>query len=280
VRACAYLPDVGLLATGSDGVIRLWDVKAGKVVKELKGGHPAEVSSLVVSPNGKWLISTGPDGTRGWDVIAGTELNNTVKQARGTAWYGVTFVAQDQIIFGDNSAIQRLIELPTGKELLRYRGYGGGIAYSAVLGMAAFNWHSTDVRIMDLALRLPTTTEQARIEKLLKDFDDDSYAVRVAASKSMREVGSVAQPALSRAMTDGPSAEVRMRARETRKAILEEPLRTLKGHQARVGPMVFSPDGKVLATGAEDGTVRLWDPKTGKELAQLPVPDPALSGPP
>jgi WD40 repeat protein len=280
VRACAHVPGTDLIATGSDGVIRLWDVKTGKVAKELKGGHPAEVYSLVVSPDGKWLISTGPDGTRGWDVTTGTELKDAIKQDRGTAFYGMTFVAPDRVLFGNNSAIQRVIELPSGKELLKYKGYGGGIAYSPKLGLAAFHWNSTAVHIMDLTFRPPSAEETARIEKLLKDFDDDSYEARLAASKAMREVGSVAEPLLRKATADGPSAEVRMRARETRKAILEEPLLTLKGHTATVVPMCFSPDGKVLATGADDGTVRLWDPRTGKELSRLDLPDPAAGARP
>jgi hypothetical protein len=275
VRACVHIPGTNLLATGSDGVIRLWDVTAGKVVKELSGGHPAEVNALVASPDGKWLISTGPDGTRGWDLTTGKELKEAIRQERGTAWYGVTFVAPNRVLFGDNSATQHVLELPAGKEVLRYSGYGGGIAYAPKHGLAAFHWFSAEVRVMDLTFRPPTAEERARIEKLLKDFDDDSYPARVAASKAMRDVGSVAEPELRKVTADGPSAEVRMRAREARKAVLEEPRRTLRGHTATVGPMAFSPDETVLATGADDGTVRLWDPRTGAELARLDVPDPA-----
>jgi WD40 repeat protein len=275
VAACAHVPGTDLLATGSDGTIRLWDLKTRKVAKELKDGHPAEVSALVVSPDGKWLISTGPDGTRGWDLATGAELKEAIKPERGRATYGITFVAPDRILFGNNDAVQRILELPSGKEFLRYKGYGGGIAHSAKLGLAAYHWHAADIHIMDLNFNPPSAAQAARIEALLKEFDDDSYAARLAASKAMREVGSVAEPALRAAMTSGRSAEVKMRARETRKAILEEPLRTLKGHGSRVGPMAFSPEGETLASGADDGTVRLWDPRTGKELARLDVPTPA-----
>src|SRR5262249_7606026 len=92
VRSVAHVPHTDLLATASDGTIRLWDVHSGKVARELAGGHPKEVRSVVVSPNGKWLVSTGPDTTRIWDVAAGAELKGVIKQSRGIGYYGIVFV--------------------------------------------------------------------------------------------------------------------------------------------------------------------------------------------
>src|ERR1051325_182493 len=42
-----------------------------------------------------------------------------------------------------------------------------------------------------------------------------------------------------------------------------------KGHTGLVYSGAFSPDGKVLATGSFDNTVKLWDFATGKELHTL-----------
>ncbi|KAL4941177.1 WD40-repeat-containing domain protein [Aspergillus oleicola] len=44
-------------------------------------------------------------------------------------------------------------------------------------------------------------------------------------------------------------------------------IQTLQGHCDGVGSVAFSPDGKMLASGAEDGTVKMWNPITG-ELQQ------------
>src|SRR5207237_1204762 len=49
-------------------------------------------------------------------------------------------------------------------------------------------------------------------------------------------------------------------------------LRTLQGHTDQVDDIVFSPDGRRLATSSFDSTARIWDGATGKELITLQSP--------
>jgi COMPASS component SWD3 len=46
-------------------------------------------------------------------------------------------------------------------------------------------------------------------------------------------------------------------------------VRTLRGHTAWVRSVAFSPDGRLLASGSDDQTVKLWDVETGQEVRTL-----------
>ncbi|MBC1242254.1 WD40 repeat domain-containing protein, partial [Nostoc sp. 2RC] len=44
---------------------------------------------------------------------------------------------------------------------------------------------------------------------------------------------------------------------------------TLEGHSSRVNSVVFSPDGKTLASASNDNTIKLWDVSTSKAIKTL-----------
>ena len=43
----------------------------------------------------------------------------------------------------------------------------------------------------------------------------------------------------------------------------------MQGHTDNVHSLAFSPDGKLLVSGSQDGTVKLWDAVKGQEIATL-----------
>lgn len=56
-------------------------------------------------------------------------------------------------------------------------------------------------------------------------------------------------------------------------AVNREARSILKGHKSYVYLVAFNPDGSLIASGAWDYTVRLWDPMTGEALAAIPARD-------
>jgi WD40 repeat protein/DNA-binding SARP family transcriptional activator len=71
LNALAYLPDGRIVTAGSDQTVRIWGPRGSVVLR----GHTNEVTTVVVSPDGKRIFSTAQDGTlRLWDAQRGLAL--------------------------------------------------------------------------------------------------------------------------------------------------------------------------------------------------------------
>jgi WD40 repeat protein len=114
----------------------------------------------------------------------------------------------------------------------------------------------------------------ADIDRLIRQLGSPKFRERENATKTLKAIGEPALQALREAATNSDDAEICRRAAslvsliEDRLAASSE-LRCLKGHKKSVGNAVFSPDGHRILSGSDDGTMRLWDVDTGKELRRF-----------
>jgi len=275
-RGVAFAPDGSTLAVGSyDGTIRLWDYRAGKLLNTLKG-HTNWVYCVTYSPDGKILASSSSDNSvRLWDPANGKLLR---------AWddYGsilrcVAFDPSGQWLATPSwDGTLKLRDHRENKVLANH--FGGGADWVAIQpsgkNMAVGHTGGKTVAIFPLDFHEATAEEQKRIGELIALWDDDRIEVRDKASQVLQELGRIAEPLLAKAVKDSASAEMRMRARLARTAIRSpKPAAQLKGHRGDVLCGAYSPDGQIIATGATDARVLLWDATTYNIKATLSWPE-------
>jgi len=276
--AVAFSSDGKTLAVGSnpDASIRLWNYQTGELLKTLTG-HTKGILDLAFASDGTTLASSGNDYTiLLWDAATGKRLR-TMEQFRPYVSRRIAFDPKGQWLTGtSNSGSVKIVSLDDSKVLADFTDGGGSdwlaVAPSGKL-LAVGRLGAKSVQIQFLDIRAPTVEEQKRILELIAKWDDDAYEVRESASQELRKLGLVAEPFLLKAMKESPSAETRMRAREARNAVRspKSPV-LLQGHSERILCAAFSPDGQILATGAQDGLVILWDMRTLQIKTKLSWP--------
>jgi WD40 repeat protein len=147
---------------------------------------------------------------------------------------------------GSDDKTVRVWDAATGKERMALRGHTSlvrGVAFSPDgKRLASGGWDST-VRIWD------TGTGK---ERLALAVPDERVVWAVAFSPDGRTL----------AGSCGWDTTVRLWDATTGKEVA-----ILVGHTSPVNSVVFSPDGKAVATGSSDGTIMLWDltPRGGRD---------------
>lgn len=298
VRSVAYSPDGNTLATGSvDKTVRLWNVRTGKHVKTLTG-HTASVSSIAFSPDGDMLISTSGNGIiRFWQVIRG-QLINIVQGYRDLISYSpdgrTLLVTHDPDYIPHRKAnVVTMVVLDTKYEVhmldviigqvvktLSSLYYVNCFAYSpdgktiAICDGERFGlWDAiTGKPLMTLGKGLPEvksiafspegdTIATVRWNGTIQWWNARTGENTKTFPSSIVNSGTIRFSPNGKTIAISEGRELSLYNAESGKY-----LTTIQGHKDYISGFAFSPDSKTVASGSNDGTARLWDANTGKNL--------------
>ena len=265
ISALSFSVDGEFLVSGSeDRTIRLWNARTGELNRRLDG-HRDDVNSLAFSSGGRMLASSSDDGTiRLWDVHTGRTLSILKGPAKFPEAVNALAFSPDGTTLASSTAEQIWIWDISTQQIKRilqgHTWYVTDIAFSPDGGTIASTGWDWTFRLWD-----------APTGKLRKTFGEHTSGVNtIAFSPDGKTLASASWGLIRLWNTNG----VPLRLWYARTG---EHLENFIYHVDHVRTVVFSPDGKFLASGGYDSRLRLWKASTGHHIATLKGGGPAVA---
>jgi WD40 repeat protein len=239
VDELAFTPDGTRAVSASwDGSLKVWEVGTGRLVRTIYGSAGG-FFSLALTPDGTQMLA----GERQraltlWDLATGQPVRRFEGHSNTVLAVAISADGAQAVSAGHDKTI-RLWDVSTGRQLRVLAGHAGSVLSIQFspngTQLISSSWDKT-AKLWDLATG-----------SVVRTF---SHGARLATARFSKDGNHV--------LTGCADGSINIWD-----AVSGELLRTVRGHTAWVSTIVFSPDGRLIASGSErDKTIKFWDART------------------
>ncbi|MTJ53246.1 WD40 repeat domain-containing protein [Anabaena sp. UHCC 0253] len=254
---CKNVKTIPILASGSRGETKLWDLSKGELIETLSeypwvhSGLVNEVNSLAFSTDGQTLVSVGADSTvKIWHTGA-LDLIDILHKHHGDVRC-VAFTPDGKMVATGGDDRKILFWNLRDRQVENTLSLDDTAAHSMVL--------SQDGKILITGSYRKIKVWQTS-STLKKKNSPDPEPIHTLMGHS-HIVSSLAISANAKFLVSG-SQDQTIRVWNL---VTGELLHTLKGHQNSVNAVALSPNEQIIASGSADKTIKLWHLQSGQLL--------------